>query len=107
MGNPSRDRPYHAKRPKRLVEEEAEAIERTKALLSVPAGQPAFRDGFRECVELFALHRPNRRGVARILDDHRIILEDACMAAMTRENVARYEGFRQALKELRARKLLR
>ncbi len=100
MGNPHRDRPLREKQPKRKVEEDADILEKTKALFPVPPGSPEFRDGYRECIELYAINRPRKRGVKRILDGHRLILEEACMRAMTRENVARYEGFRQAMKAL-------
>lgn len=96
-----RERPLKTRGPRPKVEEDAEARVRTKAQFRVPVGAPEFQEGFRECVELFALHRPNKKGVARILGEHCVLLEEACLRAMTRENVARYEGFRQALKELR------
>ncbi len=96
-----RERPLRTRGPKPKVEESAEARERTKSQFRVPDGAPEFKEGFRECVELYALHRPNKRGVGRILEEHCVILEEACMRAMTRENLARYEGFRQALKGLR------
>ena len=50
----------------------------------------------------YALHAPNKRGVARVLDDNRIELEEACQrSSMARDDLARYEGYRQALKDLR------
>jgi len=107
VGNPHRDRPLRTKQPKRKVEEDLFVLDTTKGLVPVPEGSAAFKEGFRECVELFALHRPNKRGVRRILEDYSITLEDACMRAMTRENVARYEGYRAAMKELKARKLVK
>ncbi len=107
MGSPLKDRPFRQKRPKRKVEEDPDILDRTKGLVPVPEGSPEFKEGFRECLEMFALHRPNKRGVRRILEDHSITLEEACMRAMTRENVARYEGYRAAMKELEKRKLMK
>jgi hypothetical protein len=101
------ERPLRTRGPRPKVEEDAEARERTRSLFRVPDGAPEFREGFRECLEMYALHRPNRRGVARVLEEHCILLEEACMRAMTRENLARYEGFRQALKELRQARQLK
>ena len=77
--------------------------------LEAPAGAPlAFREGYRECVVLYALHAPTKRGVARILDEHCVLLEQACLASeMNRDDVARYEGFRQAIKDLRAARRVR
>jgi hypothetical protein len=98
-----RELPLRTKKPKQNVEEDEAARARTVSSFPLPGGGAQFRDGYRECVELFALHRPNRRGVLRILDSHCVILEEACIRAMTRENVARYEGFRQALKDVRRR----
>ncbi len=102
-----RERPLRTKQPRKKVEEDVETVRRVASSLPIPEGSPEFKSGFRECAELYAVHRPNTRGVARIMDGHRIILEEACLRAMTRENVARYEGFRACLKELRRVKMIK
>ncbi len=102
-----RERPLRTRQPRKKVEEDAERREGTKAAFPVPGGPGEFKEGYRECLELYAIHKPNRRGVSRILDDHCVLLEEACMRAMTRENVARYEGFRACLKELRRLKMMK
>jgi hypothetical protein len=96
-----RDLPLHERKPKRRLEEDPATRDRVTQSLPAPAGEAAFRDGWRECAEMFALHAPNKRGVRRILDEHCITLEQECMRLATRENYARYEGFRAAMKELR------
>ena len=104
-----REIPFRQRPQRKPIEEDPSARERTIAAFSPPAGAPlAFREGYRECVVLYALHAPNKRGVARILDEHCVLLEQACLASeMNRDDVARYEGFRQAIKDLRAARRVR
>jgi hypothetical protein len=81
---------------------------RTAAAFPVPDGSPAFKAGYRECLEMFALHAPDRRGVGRILDAHCVHLEEECLrTSMARDAVAQYEGYRQAMKDLRRLKRIR
>jgi hypothetical protein len=97
-----RERPLREKKPRKVIEEDATVRSSVSDSFPIPAGEPAFRDGYREAISMFALHSPNKRGVARILDEHCITLENACMRDPSRENYAAYEGYRQAVKDLRA-----
>ena len=56
---------------------------------------------------MFALHAPNKRQVGRILDEYCITLENACITRPSRENYALYEGYRQAMKDLRKEKRIK
>ncbi len=107
MGSPYRDRPLREKKGPRKVEEDASVRAESRTLLDVPEGAPEFKDGYRECLELFSTHRPNRRGVNRILDEHAVFLEEACVRDPSRVNYARWEGYRACLKELRRVKLVK
>jgi len=100
MGSPLRDRPLRTKKPKKSVEEDEALRAATIAQFLIPDGPPDFKRGYRECLELYAIHAPNRRGVARILDEHCVLFEEECLRSPTRENYAAWEGFRAAIKEL-------
>ena len=103
-----RDIPYREHKPKQKIESDAQARSGIAAGFIIPDGGKEFKDGYRECVDMFALHSPNRRGVAKILDDHCISLEEACLrSSMARDDVARYEGYRQAMKDLKRTKKMR
>jgi hypothetical protein len=95
------------RKPKKLIEEDEGARKELIQSLPLPEGSSEFKAGYRECMSMFALHSPNKRQVGRILDEYCITLEDTCMRDMSRENVATYEGYRQALKELRRTKKIR
>jgi hypothetical protein len=102
-----RERPYYDRKPKKKLEEDASTRAATVEGFSVPPGEPAFRDGYREALQMFALHAPNKRQVSKILDEHCITLENACVTTPRRENYAQYEGYRQAMKDLRAAKRMK
>jgi hypothetical protein len=102
-----RERPLRERKPKKKIEEDASLREQMLQSFPIPAGEAAFRDGYRECLSMFALHAPNKRQVGRILDEHCITLENACVTNPTRENYAAYEGYRQALKDLRRERKVR
>jgi hypothetical protein len=95
-----RNIPHHTKQPRKKIESDPERQAKTISAHPAPKGEAAFQEGWRECIEMYALHRPNKRGVMRILDEHCVILEDACIARPTRQQYARYEGFRAAMKGL-------
>jgi len=101
LGSPLRDRPLRTRKERPKVEEDDARRAATKAAFPIPNGPAEFKEGYRECLEMFSIHSPNKRAVSKILDEHCVTLEDACMRSMTRENVARYEGYRACLKELR------
>ncbi len=101
------ERPLRERPPKKSIEEDPAARAATLAQHPVPEGAPEFKEGYRECLSLYALYAPDRRNAGRELDRHCVLLEDVCVARMTRENVARYEGYRQALKDLRKAKRIR
>jgi hypothetical protein len=88
------------------IQEDPATRAKTIELYPAPAGEAAFQDGYRECIELFALHMPNRRA-GRILDEYCITLEQACIANPSRKNYAAYEGFRQAIKDLKKHKKIK
>ena len=100
-----RERPFREKLKR--IEEDSAVRERTVAQFSIPEGSHEFKEGYRECMSMYALHAPNKRGVAKILDGYCITLEDQCLRSMTREHVAQYEGYRQAIKDLRRAKKMR
>lgn len=103
-----RETPYRERKPKKRIEEDAALRNQTAAAIPVPDGAPAFKEGYRECLGMYALHAPNKRGVARILDEHCITLENECLREqMSRETLARYEGYRQAMKDLRRMKRIK
>ena len=103
-----RERPLREKKPRKRIEDDAVLREATMRAFPVPSAAKEFQEGYRECIAMFALHAPNRHGVARLLDEHCITLEDACLrTGMVRDDVARYEGFRQAVKDLRKAKRIR
>jgi len=102
-----RERPFYDKKPKKKLEEDPSVRDQTAAAFTIPPGEPAFRDGYREALIMFALHAPNKRQVGRILDEYCLTLENACMTRPTRENYAQYEGYRQAMKDLRATKRMK
>ena len=98
-----RNIPLRERKPKQRVEGDPARRAQTTAMFPPPAtATPAFKEGYRECIELYALHAPDRRGVGRTLDTHCALLEEECLrSAMARDALARYEGYRQALKDLR------
>ena len=102
-----RELPLREKRPKKLVEENSLLRDSLVEQLPAPDGSIEFKAGYRECMQTYALHAPNKRHVAKILDDYCITLEDACLRNMSRENIAQYEGYRQAIKDLRKQKRIR
>lgn len=102
-----REIPLRERKPKKRIEDEQSARQQTAAQFPVPPGEPEFRDGYRECIEMYALHAPNKRFVGRILDEYCINLENVCIADPTRRNYAIYEGYRQAMKDLRREKRIR
>jgi hypothetical protein len=103
-----RDIPMRDRKPKKRIEADSDARTSVASQFSVPNGEPAFKDGYRECISMFALHAPNKRGVARILDEHCITLEQECLRTnMAREAVAQYEGYRQAMKDLKRMKKMK
>lgn len=101
-----RERPLRTRRMLKVEEDESRRAA-TRAQFPIPDGPQEFKAGYRECLDLFSIHCPNRRGVTRILDEHCVILEEECLRSMTRENVARYEGYRACLKELRRLKRIK
>jgi hypothetical protein len=96
-----RERPYRERKPKKRIEEDAALRDKIEKQFPAPVAESAFQEGYRECISMFALHAPNKRFVAKILDEHCVVLENACLRSPTRENYAAYEGFRAAMKELR------
>jgi len=97
----TRDIPYRERKPKKKLEIDENSRATTLTRFPVPDGASAFKEGYRECVEMYALHSPDKRNVMRILDTHCITLEQACMRAnMARESLAQYEGYRQAMKDI-------
>jgi hypothetical protein len=94
-------------REKKKIEEDAVLRSQQSATFPIPPGTLEFKEGYRECINMYTLHAPNKRQVGRILDEYCITLEDACMRNMSRENVATYEGYRQAIKDLRRAKRIR
>ena len=104
-----RDIPLRERKPKKSVEDDPSKRAITEAQFPPPSdAMPDFKEGYRECILMYALHAPDKRGVGRTLDNHRILLEDACIRShMARKELARYEGFRQALKDLRAQRRIR
>jgi hypothetical protein len=102
-----RDIPLRERKPKKRLEDNSEIRSSTTNQFPIPQGEPSFRDGYRECVEMFSLHAPNKRFVGKILDEHCVLLEDACVRSPSRENYARYEGYRQAVKDLRKAKRMK
>lgn len=102
-----RERPLRERKPRKRIEEDAAVRAKTAALFPAPEGTAEFKEGYRECIELYALHAPDR-AAGRILDEHRVTLEDACLRAnMARTELARYEGYRQAMKDLRSARRIR
>jgi len=89
------------------LEMDAVVIEQTILLFPAPTSSKNFQEGWRECIRLYALHKPNRRALARLLDEHCVLLENECIRSPTRENYAIYEGFRAAIKELVKQKALK
>jgi hypothetical protein len=96
-----RERPLREKKPKKRIEIDPALRQATAQQFIVPEGPLEFKEGYRECLDMFALHAPNKRQVGRILDEHCVTLENACITGPSRENYARYEGYRQAMKDLR------
>ena len=94
------------KKERKIIEQDPLLREQTVARFALPEGTKEFRQGYMECIQMYALHMPNKRQVARILDEYCITLEQECLRSMVRENVAQYEGYRQAMKELRRMKLI-
>lgn len=102
-----RERPLREKKPKKMIEADPGLRAQLAQQFTVPDGAPEFKAGYRECISMFVLHAPNKRQVGRILDEYCITLEEACMREMSRENIAAYEGYRQAIKDLRRMKRIR
>lgn len=102
-----RERPLREKKPKKVLEADPAVRQEIIQSFPVPAGEPAFRNGYRECIEMFALHAPNKRQVGRILDEYCVNLENVCIASPSRENYAIYEGYRQAMKDLKRERRIR
>jgi hypothetical protein len=104
-----RDIPLRERKQKKSVEDDPAKRAITEIQFSPPSDALSdFKDGYRECIQMYALHAPDKRGVGRTLDNHRILLEDACIRShMARRDLARYEGFRQAMKDLRAQRRIR
>jgi hypothetical protein len=102
-----RERPLRERRPRKKLEDDPLARQQTAAQFTPPEGPREFKDGYRECMDMFALHAPNKRQVGRILDEYCITLENACITRPSRENYALYEGYRQAMKDLRKEKRIK
>jgi hypothetical protein len=102
-----RERPLRERKPKKRIEEDAQLRNATTTALPAPAAEREFQEGWRECIDAYALHVPNKRFVGKILEDQGILLEQDCINSPTREHYARYEGYRAALKELRRTKRMR
>ena len=104
-----RDIPFQERKPKKRIEDDEARRAVTLARFPPPTAVAApFREGYRECIGLYALHAPDKRTVARILQDHMLLLEDACLRdRMSRDALAAYEGYRQAMKDLRAARCIR
>jgi hypothetical protein len=102
-----RETPLRERKQKKVLEADDALRQQTAAQFPVPAGEPAFREGYRECVQMFALHVPNKRQVGKILDEYCINLENVCISQPTRENYAIYEGYRQAMKDLKRMRKIR
>ena len=103
-----RDIPMREKKVRKRIESDEVLRASTANGFPAPDGSPEFKQGYRECIEMFSMHAPNKRGVGKILEDHCITLEDECIRThMARPALAQYEGYRQALKDLKARKKLR
>jgi hypothetical protein len=96
-----REIPFREKKVKKKVEDNSEIRKSTSDTFPIPVGETAFREGYKEAIDMFALHAPNKRSVGRILDEHCILLENDCLRNPSRENYARYEGYRAAVKELK------
>ena len=104
----TRDVPLRERKLKKRIEDDPSRRAIVEAEFPAPAGTPEFTDGYRECIRLYALHAPDKRGVAKKLDDNLLLLEQECLrAGMNRGALARYEGYRQAMKDLRAAKRTR
>ncbi len=104
-----RDIPLRERKPKKRIEEDETRRGITLARFPPPATATAqFREGYRECIGLYALHVPDKRGVGRILQENMVLLEEECLRdRMSRDALARYEGYRQAMKDLRAARCIR
>ena len=96
------------RKARKRIEEDPAARASMVSVLPIPSGTPEFKAGYRECLEMFALHAPNKRRLAQILDEHCITLEEACIRSnMARGDVAQYEGYRQAMKDLKTSKRMK
>jgi hypothetical protein len=102
-----RERPLRERKPKKTLELDPGLRQQAAAVFPPPTGAIEFKEGYIECIDLFALHSPNKRQVGRILDEHCITLENACIASPTKENYARYGGYRQAMKDLERERRIR
>jgi hypothetical protein len=103
----TRNIPLRERKPKKKIEDDEAARVQLEAAFPAPSGDPAFQDGYRECISMFAINAPNKKGVGRLLDEHCMNLENACMSNPTRANYAAYEGYRQAIKDLKKAKRMR
>lgn len=103
-----RNIPLHERRPKKKLEQDETARTKTIASFIVPTGSLAFKEGYRECLQMYALHAPNKHRVTRILNEHCMNLENECLRTnMKRDRIAQYEGYRQAIKDLHRMKKIR
>ncbi len=98
----TRDIPMRTRIPKKKIEQDHHIRTDVVAAIRIPDGTPAFKEGYLECIQLYALHAPNKRQVGRILDEYCIILEEECLRSnLVRDSMSRYEGYRQAIKDLK------
>lgn len=98
----TRDIPMRVKKPKKKIENDHHVRTDIVASIHVPEGNHSFKEGYLECIQLYALHAPNKKQVGRLLDEYCIVLEEECLRSnLVRESMSRYEGYRQAMKDLR------
>jgi hypothetical protein len=99
----TRDIPLRTRRPKKTLELDTATRASTVAGIPVPEGSSTFKEGFRECLDLYALHKPDKRRVRWKLEQHAVLLS----TVTTREAADHYAGFRQGLKELERAKRIK
>ncbi len=104
----TRNIPLRERKPRKFIEQDVAARNDSASQFVIPNGVPEFKSGYRECINMYTLHSPNKKYVGKILDDYCITLENACIRAnMSRESIAQYEGYRQAIKDLKRLKKIR
>ena len=104
----TRNIPLREKKPRKFIEKDVDARTVVASEFVIPNGILEFKSGYRECIDMYTLHAPNKKYVGKILDDYCITLENACIRAnMSRESLAQYEGYRQAIKDLKRLKKIK